>query len=141
MWIVMKFHPFLYLCILVILITLFNVVYITKSTKRIPTLKLEQERWAENVSEFVFLYLDLSKCRNFNLRMSIFSRRLTDVTLLTQDENTILSKIRYPDLPGSVLYGHLKFPNSRVKPYKLVLGIASVARPPGVDYLTKVSHI
>jgi len=103
----MKFHPFLYLCILVILITLFNVVYITKSTKRIPTLKLEQER------------------------------RLTDVTLLTQDENTILSKIRYPDLPGSVLYGHLKFPNSRVKPYKLVLGIASVARPPGVDYLTK----
>ena len=73
--------------------------------------------------------------------MSIFSRRLTDVTLLTQDENTILSKIRYPDLPGSVLYGHLKFPNSRVKPYKLVLGIASVARPPGVDYLTKVSHI
>ena len=75
------------------------------------------------------------------LRMSIFSRRLTDVTLLTQDENTILSKIRYPDLPGSVLYGHLKFPNSRVKPYKLVLGIASVARPPGVDYLTKVSHI
>ena len=73
--------------------------------------------------------------------MSSFSRRLTDVTLLTQDENTILSKIRYPDLPGSVLYGHLKFPNSRVKPYKLVLGIASVARPPGVDYLTKVSHI
>ena len=73
--------------------------------------------------------------------MYIFSRHLTDVTLLTQDENTILSKIRYPDLPGSVLYGHLKFPNSRVKPYKLVLGIASVARPPGVDYLTKVSHI
>ena len=92
-----------------------------------PTLESLIEKRKKYVHDFYYL-------------KNVFFRRLTDVTLLNQDENTILSKIRYPDLPGSVMYGHLKYPTSRVKPYKLVLGIASVARPPGVDYLAKVNY-
>ena len=55
--------------------------------------------------------------------------------MLTNDENTILARIRYPDRSSNVIHGHL--PSKR---RHLVLGIASVARPPGVEYLTKSLH-
>ena len=59
---------------------------------------------------------------------------------MENDDNTILSRIRYPDRSASVLYGHPRFPDRSYdkRQYKLVLGIATVARPPGVDYLSKV---
>ena len=59
---------------------------------------------------------------------------------MENDDNTILSRIRYPDRSASVLYGYPRFPDRSYdkRQYKLVLGIATVARPPGVDYLSKV---
>jgi hypothetical protein len=62
------------------------------------------------------------------------------ITLLNEDEHTILSRIRYPDRSASVLFGHLVEPSNVVKRPKLVLGIATVARPPGVDYMSKTLH-
>ena len=47
---VMKCHPFLYLCLLVTLITLFNVVYITKTGRKTTPLRPETHRWALDLS-------------------------------------------------------------------------------------------
>ena len=60
------------------------------------------------------------------------------VSLLPNDENSILARIRYPNRAACVLHGQL--PVGRSRGSRLVLGIASVARPPGVEYLTKTLH-
>jgi hypothetical protein len=81
------------------------------------------------------------------------------VTLLDNDEHSILSRIRYPDRKSSLLYGrsfggfdwiiqnsgsgkNQNGHNSHTKTgTKLTLGIASVARAPGVDYLSQTLHL
>ena len=39
-----------------------------------------------------------------------------------------------------MLHGQLPLPSNRPRSSRLVLGISSVARPPGVEYLTKTLH-
>lgn len=104
----MKCHPFLYLCLLVTGITVTNIVYIAKSNRKLIN------------SHSVKRYL-----------------KPVSVTLLSADEHTILSRIRYMDREASLLYGQH---HQHGRP-RLVLGIASVARPPGVDYLSKTLHM
>ena len=114
----MRCHPFIYLCLLVTIITLFNVFYITRTSKK---------AW----------------------RPTDARRKDVQVSLLPNDEASILARIRYPNRQACVLYGQLPFQatSSRGRPAaqdmassRLVLGIASVARPPGVEYLTKTLH-
>ena len=70
------------------------------------------------------------------------------MSLLPNDENSILARIRYPNRQACVLYGQLPTNTAPSRgrqaedmaSNRLVLGIASVARPPGVEYLTKTLH-
>ena len=109
----MRCHPFIYLCLLVTIITIFNVFYITKTSKK---------AW----------------------RPTDARRKDVQVSLLPNDENSILARIRYPNRQACVLYGQLPANRGGSKPEdatrKLVLGIATVARPPGVEYLSKTLH-
>ena len=82
------------------------------------------------------------------------------VTLLDNDEHSILARIRYPDRKAALLYGRAfggfewvvqnsgsnnKNRNTHYSHTKtgtrLTLGIASVARAPGVDYLSQTLHL
>jgi hypothetical protein len=79
------------------------------------------------------------------------------VNLLDNDEHSILARIRFPDRKLSLLYGKSSsgfdwIGQSGGKPSdghfshtktgtQLTLGIASVARAPGVDYLSQTLHL
>ena len=72
------------------------------------------------------------------------------VTLLDNDENSILARIRYPDRKSALLYGKSTsgfdwVVQNTAKTGKvgtrLSLGIASVARSPGIDYLSQTLHL
>jgi hypothetical protein len=74
------------------------------------------------------------------------------VTLLDNDEHSILVRIRYPDRKSALLYGKStsgfdwvvqNTGNGKTKKIgtRLTLGIASVARSPGIDYLSQTLHL
>jgi len=81
------------------------------------------------------------------------------VNLLDNDEHSILARIRFPDRKLSLLYGKSSSGFDWISPSygsgktrnghfshtrtgtQLTLGIASVARAPGVDYLSQTLHL
>ena len=72
------------------------------------------------------------------------------VTLLDNDEHSILARIRYPDRKSGLLYGKStsgfdwvvqNTGKGKKTVTRLTLGIASVARSPGIDYLSQTLHL
>ena len=65
--------------------------------------------------------MTFSEYTNFTQFLNFFySRKNSRISLLTNDENTILSRIRYPDRIANVIHGHLP-----TKKRHLVLGIGT----------------
>jgi len=92
-------HPFLYLCILITILTLTNVIYITKMANK-----------------------------EFGSHNKIDYRRY-ELKLISTDEHTILSRIRYPDRSVVLLHGSNRKEGIHIlQPPKLTIGIASMSR-------------